>query len=151
MLLIILFSFYTLVNGMERVYLSKFITPGSDVTNQTYVTRDMSSMLTCIENCKLRKSCKFVNYEVRTKVCTLNICSSPNIDNVTLTLRRGFVCAVKSDWDMVRKTYSINVIIESGSVSPSIPKNVICLVLQIFLYLEAFECNASSDWLNRPV
>ena len=27
--------------------------------------------------------------------------------------------------------------------------NVLCLVLQIFLYLEACECNRTSDWLNR--
>ena len=36
--------------------------------------------------------------------------------------------------------------------SPYIPtflQNVPSLVLQIFLYLEAFECNTNSNWLNR--
>ena len=27
-------------------------------------------------------------------------------------------------------------------------KNILSLVLQIFLYLDAYECNAASDWLN---
>ena len=27
--------------------------------------------------------------------------------------------------------------------------NVLCLTLHIFLYLEAFECNTISDWLNH--
>ena len=31
----------------------------------------------------------------------------------------------------------------------TILKNILCLVLQIFLCLEAFECNTTSDWLNR--
>ena len=30
-------------------------------------------------------------------------------------------------------------------------KNVLCLILQIFLYLEVFECNTTSEWLNRMV
>ena len=30
-------------------------------------------------------------------------------------------------------------------------KNFLCLVLQIFLNLEAFECNTTSDWLNHTV
>ena len=30
-------------------------------------------------------------------------------------------------------------------------KNIRSLVLQIFLYLEAFECNTTSDWLNLMV
>ena len=36
-----------------------------------------------------------------------------------------------------------------GWYSSTILKNVLCLVLQIFLYLEACECNRTSDWLNR--
>ena len=34
-----------------------------------------------------------------------------------------------------------------GLYSPTILKNFHSLVLQIFLYLEAFECNTTSDWL----
>ena len=35
--------------------------------------------------------------------------------------------------------------------SPIILKNFLGLVLQIYLYLEAFECNTTSDWLNSMV
>ena len=35
--------------------------------------------------------------------------------------------------------------------SPTILKHVLGLVLQIFLYLEAFERNTTSDWLNHTV
>ena len=35
--------------------------------------------------------------------------------------------------------------------SPTILQNVLSLVLQIFLYLETFECNTTSDWLNHMV
>ena len=35
--------------------------------------------------------------------------------------------------------------------SPTIFKNVLSLILQTFLYLDAFECNTTSDWLNRMV
>ena len=38
-----------------------------------------------------------------------------------------------------------------GLYSPTILKNLLCLVLQIFLYLAAFECNITSDWLNPMV
>ena len=38
-----------------------------------------------------------------------------------------------------------------GPYSPTILKNILCLVLQIFLYLAAFECNTTSDWLNHTV
>ena len=34
-----------------------------------------------------------------------------------------------------------------GSVS-TILKNILCPILQIFLYLAAFECNINSDWLT---
>ena len=36
-----------------------------------------------------------------------------------------------------------------GLYSPTILKNVLCLVLQIFRYLAAFECNRTSDWLTH--
>ena len=35
--------------------------------------------------------------------------------------------------------------------SPTILQNVLCLIFQIFLDLEAFECNTTSDWLKRTV
>ena len=35
--------------------------------------------------------------------------------------------------------------------SPTILKTVLCHILQIFLFLEAFDCNTTSDWLNRKV
>ena len=39
---------------------------------------------------------------------------------------------------------------ESRSVF-TILKNILSLVFQIFLYLETFECNTISDWLNHTV
>ena len=33
--------------------------------------------------------------------------------------------------------------------SPTILKFILSLVVQIFLHLEAFECNIASDWLNH--
>ena len=36
-----------------------------------------------------------------------------------------------------------------GPYSPTIL--IVCLVLQIYLYLAAFECNTTSDWLNPTV
>ena len=41
--------------------------------------------------------------------------------------------------------------IVQGSYSPTVLENILSLVLQIFLYSEAFECNTPSDWLNRTV
>ena len=38
-----------------------------------------------------------------------------------------------------------------GPYSPTILKNVLRHVLQIFLYLEAFETNTTSVWLNHTV
>ena len=46
--------------------------------------------------------------------------------------------------------YSLN----NGQQSPyslTILENIPSLVLRIFLYLEAFECNTTSDWLNHMV
>ena len=40
---------------------------------------------------------------------------------------------------------------KNGPYSPTILKNVLSLVLQIFLYLAAFKCNKTSDWLNHAV
>ena len=34
---------------------------------------------------------------------------------------------------------------------PTILENVLCLILQIFLYLEAYECTTTSEWLNLTV
>ena len=42
-------------------------------------------------------------------------------------------------------------VLAEGPYSPTILKNVLCLVLQIFQYLAAFECNRTSDWLNHTV
>ena len=36
-----------------------------------------------------------------------------------------------------------------GLYSPTILRNAFCFVLQIFLYLAAFECNTTSNWLNH--
>ena len=38
-----------------------------------------------------------------------------------------------------------------GSYSPTILKNVLGLVLPVFLHLAAFECNTTSNWLNHTV
>ena len=39
----------------------------------------------------------------------------------------------------------------TGPYSPFIFKNLLNLVLQIFLHLEAFESNTTFDWLNHMV
>ena len=38
-----------------------------------------------------------------------------------------------------------------GPDSQTILQSILSLVLQTFLYLAAFECNTTSDWLNRTV
>ena len=38
-----------------------------------------------------------------------------------------------------------------GPYSPTILENILGLVLEIFLNLEAFECYTTSDWLNHTV
>ena len=38
-----------------------------------------------------------------------------------------------------------------GRYSPTILKNGLRIVLQVLLYLEAFDCNTTSDWLNYTV
>ena len=38
-----------------------------------------------------------------------------------------------------------------GPYSPTILENGLNLILQYFPYLETFECNTTSDWLNRTV
>ena len=40
-------------------------------------------------------------------------------------------------------------VLDLGMYSSTILKNDLCLVLQIFLYLSALECNTTYDWLNR--
>ena len=40
---------------------------------------------------------------------------------------------------------------DPGPISPSILEKIVSLVLQIFFYLEEFECNTTSNWLNRTV
>ena len=40
---------------------------------------------------------------------------------------------------------------KQGQYSPTILKNILRLILQIILYLEAFVCNTTSNWLNRMV
>ena len=40
---------------------------------------------------------------------------------------------------------------DQGPYSPNILRKVVSLVLQMFLHLEAYECNTTSDWLNRKV
>ena len=45
-------------------------------------------------------------------------------------------------------THNILYLSNKGLYSPTIPENILCL-LQIFLHLEAFECNTTSDWLNH--
>ena len=40
---------------------------------------------------------------------------------------------------------------QHGPYSPTILQNVLSLVLQIFLYLTAFEYNTTSDWLHHTV
>ena len=42
-------------------------------------------------------------------------------------------------------------VLKSCPYSPTILKNVLCLVLQVCLYLAALECNTTSDWLNHMV
>ena len=47
---------------------------------------------------------------------------------------------------------SINMaVVNQGPSSPTILKNTLCLILQIVLVLEAFECNTPSDSLNHTV
>ena len=41
--------------------------------------------------------------------------------------------------------------VDSRCGSPTILKNVLCLILQIFLFLEEFECYTTSDWLKHMV
>ena len=38
-----------------------------------------------------------------------------------------------------------------GPYSPTILENILCLILPILLYLEAFERNTTSDWLSHTV
>ena len=40
-----------------------------------------------------------------------------------------------------------------GLYSPTIIKNILCLILQVFCFQfsEVFECNTTSDWLNHTV
>ena len=38
-----------------------------------------------------------------------------------------------------------------GQYSPTILENVLCLIIQIFLYLATFECNTTFGWLNHTV
>ena len=40
---------------------------------------------------------------------------------------------------------------QQGPYSQTTLENTLSLVLQIFLYLEEFECNTTSDWLNHLV
>ena len=49
-------------------------------------------------------------------------------------------------------TYVFNKhILFQGPYSLTILWKVLCLILQIFLSSEAFECNTTSDWLNRTL
>ena len=41
--------------------------------------------------------------------------------------------------------------VDLGLYSPPILKNILSIVIQIFIYLEAFESNTNSDFLNHTV
>ena len=58
------------------------------------------------------------------------------------------VCGLSSLQDAFQ---NLDRVCKQGSYSPTILKNVLCLILQIFLYLAAFACNTTSDWLNHMV
>ena len=43
------------------------------------------------------------------------------------------------------------ILCSQGPCAPTILLNVLCLILQIFLFSEAFQCYTTSDWLNHTV
>ena len=57
---------------------------------------------------------------------------------------KGFMNSIQNEYRKASTVYQ-------RPYSPTILMNVLCLILQIYLYLEAFECNTTSDWLNHTV
>ena len=65
--------------------------------------------------------------------------------------KQGLLCdKMYGDLGLIMKfAYAIWYSKHQGPYLPTILKNVHSLVLQMFLYLAAFECNTTSDWLNQ--
>ena len=74
----------------------------------------------------------------------------PNLRNLEIEELRYMYRFGKSIKNQPSWLLSLAALVQ-GSYLPTILKNVLCLVLQIFLYLAAFECDTTSDWLNYTV
>ena len=66
--------------------------------------------------------------------------------NCSLQAISPFSTVLSKDLYIVLQTHK-----NQGPYSPTILQNILSLGLQIFPYLAAFECNTTSDWLNRMV
>ena len=89
----------------ERVYLNKKIDTDDDgSTVQVFETKQGLSANKCIEECKLRKRCRFVNYHKYAMLCyMIGMIAKVDYHDVTLNFSssNGFIYADKSEWNMV--------------------------------------------------
>ena len=82
--------------------------------------------------------------------CTSCTCSSVgDVWQHEQMTRKMFVLYVDKNKMKVKCLLDLETIL--GPYSPTILKNILSLVLQIFLCTEAFERNTTSDWLNHTV
>jgi hypothetical protein len=61
----------------------------------------------CVEICKAKSMCKYVNFKVNGKVCSLigveeNIQDAGFDPNNKIEKREGYILGKKTDWDLVR-------------------------------------------------
>ena len=93
------------------------------------------------------------NLEVKEESLVTSILSFSH--NIFLILKDEFTLWI---WNILRfcrfvqgYAWLVNTALVLDLYSPTILQSLLDLVLQIFLYIEAFESNTNSDWLNLMV
>ena len=86
---------------LDKLHFNAFLSPTQTFPNVSiFQTFPESSVYSCVMECKLTRTCRFINYDVRSRKCEL---LRADDDNVDVNRRNGYVVGKKSDWDLVRK------------------------------------------------
>ncbi|XP_045173887.2 sushi, von Willebrand factor type A, EGF and pentraxin domain-containing protein 1-like [Mercenaria mercenaria] len=90
--------------SLEKVYLSVYLdTHMTDDTGIHVFYAHQSSLQDCIEDCKSRKRCHFINYQVRSHLCFslgTNSSVTPSTGNMAskLTYMPGYLFSARKEW-----------------------------------------------------
>ena len=93
----------------EQTYISKWIETDSKYSWNIYVFKTVlnKGLNHCVEECKARKNCEYINFEIRTRICYLigvNVIDGGTLNghNERIHTKQGYVFGKKEEWNMVR-------------------------------------------------